>query len=110
MDLGVFDARAGLLISHPHHQLSADPSVSQITEFVIVVWLRDEGGRGQRGGGAVPSGPVCLQAARQPTFSFIRKSDQQVCVFCMCKHVVINLCRLYIVLRPSSKKNITVLK
>lgn len=42
MDLGVFDAWAGLLISHPHHQLSAAPSVSQITEFVDVVWLEDE--------------------------------------------------------------------
>lgn len=46
MDLGVFDAWAGLLISHPHHQLSAAPSVSQITEFVVVVWPEDkkEGG------------------------------------------------------------------
>lgn len=35
MDLGVFDARAGLLISRPHHQLSAAPSVSQITEFAV---------------------------------------------------------------------------
>lgn len=47
MDLGVFDAWAGLLISHPHHQLSAAPSVSQITEFVVVVWPEDKkGGRG----------------------------------------------------------------
>ncbi len=46
MDLGVFDAWAGLLISHPHHQLSAAPSVSQITEFVVVVRPEDEKGGG----------------------------------------------------------------
>lgn len=47
MDLGVFDAWAGLLISHPHHQLSAAPSVSQITEFVVVVWPEDKKRGGQ---------------------------------------------------------------
>lgn len=46
MDSGVFDAWAGLLISHPHHQLSAAPSVSQITEFVTVGWPEDESGGG----------------------------------------------------------------
>lgn len=46
MDLGVFDAWAGLLISHPLHQLSAAPSVSQITEFVTIIWPEDEKGRG----------------------------------------------------------------
>ncbi len=48
----MFDAWAGLLISHPHHQLSAAPSVSQITEFVVVVWPEDEKG----GGVTFPSG------------------------------------------------------
>lgn len=69
MDLGVFDAWAGLLISHPHHQLSAAPSVSQITEFVVGVWPEDKKGGGRGGGGATsPSGPFCSQAARRPIF------------------------------------------
>lgn len=42
MDLGVFDAWAGLLISRPHHQLSAAPSVSQITEFAVAASPRDK--------------------------------------------------------------------
>lgn len=46
MDLGVFDAWAGLLISRPHHQLSAAPSVSQITQFVVVILLEDKKGEG----------------------------------------------------------------
>lgn len=72
MDLGVFDAWAGLLISHPHHQLSAAPSVSQITEFVVVVWPEDKkGNEGGEKGGTFPSGPFCLQAAH--TLVLIRK-------------------------------------
>lgn len=51
MDLGVFDAWAGLLISHPHHQLSASPSVSQITEFVVAVWPQDKKKEKRRGVG-----------------------------------------------------------
>lgn len=45
MDLGVFDAWAGLLISHPHHQLSAAPSVSQ-----IIVCRRRHMARGRKVG------------------------------------------------------------
>lgn len=40
MDLEVFDAWAGLLISPPHHQLAASHSVSQTTEFVVICRAR----------------------------------------------------------------------
>lgn len=67
MDLGTFDAWAGLLISHPLHQLSAAPSVSQITEFVTIIWPEDEKAEGG-GGRTPPTGPRHLQAVHRSTF------------------------------------------
>lgn len=94
MDLGVFDAWAGLLISHPHHQLSAAPSVSQITEFVVVVWPEDEKG-GWGGGFNFSKWSFLLTSSTSAHILVLirlweNRSDQQVCV-CVCKRAVLHM-------------------
>lgn len=83
MDLGVFDAWAGLLISHPHHQLSAAPSVSQITEFVVAIWPQDKKKKEKKERRGFNFCQVVFSACKQrdsPCFSVIRKSGGvQVC-------------------------------
>lgn len=73
MDLGAFDAWAGLLISHPLHQLSAAPSVSQITEFVTIIWPED---KTREGADSSNWSPSTYKLHIDPHFSFNQWEDE----------------------------------